>query len=119
VGFTDKNENFDFGVVGTTRLDADIDVEVIPITLNYKYENSLTNKLNWYIGAGAGIALYDAEISVTESASQDDILFYVHVFAGLVYNVIESFEIFGGAKYIFMDVFRFLHRTNSSLMNLI
>ena len=38
------------------------DIEIIPITLNYKYECELSDKLNWYAGAGAGIALVDADI---------------------------------------------------------
>ena len=37
------------------------DIEIIPITLNYKYECELSDKLNWYAGAGAGIALVDVD----------------------------------------------------------
>ena len=36
-------------------------IEIIPITLNYKYECELSDKLNWYAGAGAGIALVDVD----------------------------------------------------------
>ena len=88
------------------------DIEIIPITLNYKYECELSDKLNWYAGAGAGIALVDADIdttvsgdngSTTSSESDDDTAFYAHVFAGLVYNVSDTIEVFGGARFIFMD----------------
>ena len=103
VGFTEKDESFDIGVVGATRLVYDLEAEIIPITLNYKYECALTGKLNGYIGAGAGVALVDLDIEGASSMSEDDTTFYAHIFAGLVYNVSESFEIFGGIRYIFMD----------------
>ena len=86
----------------------DIDMEIIPITLNYKYECLLSDKLNWYAGAGAGIALFDSEGTETttvgsESISSDDTVFYAQIFAGLVYNISDSLELFGGVRYIFMD----------------
>ncbi len=100
---------------------SDYEAQIIPITLNYKYECALTGNLNWYIGAGAGIALVDldtehtsyympgpdivtnASSPRTRKTSADDTVFYAHIFAGLVYNISESFEVFGGARFIFMD----------------
>ena len=40
----------------------DGEIEVNPITFNYKYECDLTDKLNWYIGAGAGAGIARAEM---------------------------------------------------------
>ena len=37
------------------------------------------------------------------SESDDDTAFYGHIFAGLVYNVSDTIEVFGGARFIFMD----------------
>ena len=100
VGYTEKDESSNVG-----RFRANENLEIIPITLNYKYECALTGKLNWYVGAGAGAALVDYEVKVKGrgNASDDDSTFYAHVFTGLVYNVSQSFEIFGGVRYIFMD----------------
>ncbi|BDS07867.1 hypothetical protein NT6N_29070 [Oceaniferula spumae] len=115
VGYTEKNDSENFGLSSALSEKIisfggriDYDVEIIPITLNYKYEQSLTGNLNWYIGAGAGIALYDAEISgrfvkLVNGGSQDDTVFYAHIFAGLTYNVSEAFEIYGGVRYVYMD----------------
>ncbi|BDS07864.1 hypothetical protein NT6N_29040 [Oceaniferula spumae] len=106
VGYT-ENETTQLvaGPNGPTALAPhDISAEIIPITLNYKFECALTGNLNWYVGAGAGIAL--AEIDVDGpfvNDSDDDTAFYAHVFAGLVYNVSEAFEVYGGARYIYMD----------------
>ena len=96
-------------IITTTSITTDI--EIIPITLNYKYECELSDKLNWYAGAGAGIALVDVDIETSVSGdnggptseSDDDTAFYGHIFAGLVYNVSDTIEVFGGARFIFMD----------------
>lgn len=87
-----------------TFVPLDIEVEIVPLTLNYKYEKPFSEKLSWYAGLGLGIAMVDLDISTpTISEGFDDTVFYGQVFTGLVYNVNESFEVFGGARYIFMD----------------
>ncbi len=105
--------------LGTELTTSTTDIEIIPITLNYKYECELSDKVNWYAGAGAGIALVDVDTKSSaqqfdgsggpigspssSSDSDDDTAFYGHIFAGLVYNVSDTIEVFGGARYIFMD----------------
>lgn len=86
-------------------MDVDFDFDIIPITINYKYESRLTNRLNWYIGGGLGIAISSIDVDVAggPSDNEDETNFYGHLFAGLVYNVSDSFEIFGGARYLYMD----------------
>ena len=98
---------------------AAIDLDIIPITLNYKFEAPLTESLNYYLGAGVGIAILDGSQSwgwsqVTAppnpfsgggSVDDTEVRFYGHIFAGLTYNLSESFELFGGARYIIMDDF--------------
>jgi len=109
VGYTEQDESTT--IISESEgpnINSSSDTEVIPITLNYKYECGLTDSFNWYAGAGAGIALVDLEGNETigqtdTSFSDDDTVFYAHIFAGLVYNISEAFEIFGGARYIFMD----------------
>lgn len=90
---------------GTANYPYDIEGEIIPITLNYKYERAMSNALNWYVGAGAGIALVDMDASVLGDPidSYDDTVFYAQIFAGLTYNLSAAFEVYGGARYIFMD----------------
>jgi len=85
-------------------IDVDVDVDVIPITLNYKYENSLVGNLNWYVGAGAGIIIFDGTVkdNIGNKESQDETEFLGQLFGGLVYNVSDSFEIFGGARYMYV-----------------
>ncbi|MCP5536846.1 MAG: hypothetical protein H7A51_11530 [Akkermansiaceae bacterium] len=81
-----------------------LEMEIIPISFNYKYECGLTDQLRWYAGVGAGVALVDADLRHSEYVEiDDDVVFFAHVFVGIVYSFNESFEIFAGAKYIYMD----------------
>jgi len=116
--------------VGYTEKDSDIDhykpnigaapdyfliyakTEIIPITLNYKFESSINDKWSWYAGAGAGVALVDLDYANAETDPEagggqkgtwSDTVFYAHFFAGVIYKVSSSFELFGGVRYIYMD----------------
>lgn len=101
---------------GAISWQASADLDIIPITLNYKYQYALTDRLNAYAGVGAGVAILDSSVdwswsravappNNTGSGSDDDsdVVFYGHVFAGLSYDVSDSFEIFAGVRYILMD----------------
>ena len=90
------------GIAGTAqKLQClDLDLEVMPLTLNYKLERNLTDNLNVYWGAGAGIAFVDVGVG---AASADDEVFYAQVFAGLLYQVSEALELYGGARWIYME----------------
>lgn len=68
---------------------------VVPLTLNLKLERPLVGALNAYLTAGAGYALVDA-------AGADDSL-YGQASAGLLYNLNERFELFGGARYTYFE----------------
>ena len=88
----------------------DVDTDIVPLTLNYKYENVLAGSLNWYIGAGAGVAFVDASHNGSDWNGTHDIAdqfsdaeFFGQIFGGLVYNISESFELFSGVRYIYMN----------------
>lgn len=112
VGYTEKDESERFSyqdpfstapLVITETLD--FDIEIIPLTFNIKLERPLTNNLNFYVGAGVGAAFIDMGISSSlgGSASDDDTVFAAQIFAGLSYNVSASFEICGGARWIYLE----------------
>jgi len=96
VGYGNPSKSFDDG---NTKFNVDIDM--IPITLNYKYERQLVGNLNWYVGAGAGVMVLDGgSHSVFDGLSETE--FLAQAFGGLVYNVSDSFEVFGGARYMYV-----------------
>ena len=85
---------------GGVRADAD----VIPITLNYKLDKDLAGGFGIYTGLGAGIAYIDSDLSGSgNNFDDDDTPFYGQAFLGLEAELTESFEIFGGARYIYLD----------------
>lgn len=101
-GYTEYDDDFFYAPV---QGDLSVDVEIIPITLNYKYSKALDDRLNWYIGAGAGIALVsvDTPPRYIEDTDDDDAVFYAQAFTGFSYEFTDNLDIFLGARYIFMD----------------
>ena len=121
LGFTQDDTNYHYApppfITGGRIEKANLDLNIYPITLNYKYEAPLTSCLNYYLGLGLGVAILDNSYDWSwtqggvappnHQASGDennsDTRFYGHLFAGMSYDVSDSFEIFGGIRYLFMD----------------
>lgn len=120
VGYTQDDASYrdvpPAGMTGGISRYASLDLDIIPITLNYKYEAAITDRLNWYVGLGLGIAILDSSYkwgwtqavmppNNTGNGRGDDseVVFYGNVFSGLAYDMSDSFEIFAGLRYIFMD----------------
>jgi len=86
------------------RNPSSFDLEIIPITGNIKFERNLTGNLNAYFGGGLGMARVDLSRSTAfGNRSDDDWVFTAQLFAGLNYNITPSFEVFGGARWIYFD----------------
>lgn len=77
-----------------------IDVDIVPITANYKYRYNFNESFGLYAGVGLGASSVDVNAGF---ASDDDWVFTAQAFAGLVYNVNPNFEIYAGARYMWMD----------------
>lgn len=118
VGFTQDDANYRYnpGIPGGIQEQASIDMNLVPITFNYKYEAPIAEHFKWYAGLGLGIAILDTSYDWKwtqavpppnrhreGSEDQTNVRFYGDVFAGLAYEVNPSFEIFLGGRYIFMD----------------
>jgi opacity protein-like surface antigen len=79
--------------------------EIMPLTFNVKLERPITGQLSAYMGAGLGVAFVDYSVSggFVPPVSDEDEAFAAQAFAGLLYNVAPSVEIFGGARWIYVD----------------
>lgn len=77
-----------------------IDIDIVPITFNYKYQYDFTDRFGFYIGGGLGASSVDVNAGL---ASDDEWVFTAQAFAGFVYNVSSNFEIYAGARYLWMD----------------
>lgn len=78
--------------------------ELIPLTLNYKLEKEISPNFNAYLGAGAGIAFTDSSLSNGANSMDDsDTVFFAQAFAGVLYNINQSWEAYGGGRFIYFD----------------
>ena len=124
VGYADDDESYSYyphivggpPIAGGILEKSSIDMHIIPITLDYKYQGILSGHLDYYVGLGLGIAVVTTSCDWSWSQSlpppygytsgsddRTDVRFYGEVFAGLAYHVTDAFEIYAGARYIFMD----------------
>jgi len=78
------------------------DLQVMPITLNVKFERQLTGNLNAYFGAGLGAAWVDLDLAAAGTKLSDSTwVFTSQVFGGLDYSVTPNFDIYGGARWLY------------------
>jgi len=118
LGYTEAEEDYTALYIGegtaAIATGVNVETEVMPLTFNVKFERPLTGNLNAFVGLGLGLAFLDVSSSSPVPAfnnySEDDQAFCGQVFAGLVYNVSESFEVFGGARWIYVDSTEFRGR---------
>lgn len=103
-GNDQKNRRTRKGFNANTSVAVDTDLQIIPITLNYKLEYEIASHLKLYAGAGAGIAVVDVDASGSGfNGSDDDVVFFGQVFAGLLYELTDNLEIYGGVRGLYMD----------------
>ena len=83
----------------TTRISYDLDI--IPITLNYKLERQISENLSFYWGLGAGVAIID--LDAKGGGDDETTTFFAQGFAGVLYNVNPDFELFTGTRVVYFD----------------
>jgi opacity protein-like surface antigen len=98
VGFLDGASNRSFQNMPAPALD--IDLEIIPITMNLKLERSLYGPVNFYLTGGLGYAFTDASgFGNSESGGG----FYAQASAGLIYNVNSQLELLAGGRWLHLS----------------
>jgi len=128
VGYAEDDDSYGYypDLPGAKSQESSIDMHIIPITLDYKYEGTLSGHLNYYAGLGMGIAVVHTSCDWSWSQAilngygkasddQTDVRFYGEIFAGLSYDVTDACQIYAGARYILMDnVDRYAHVRDAS-----
>ena len=100
VGFLDGSATASY--IGQSRFD--IDVEIVPITINLKLERALFGPVNFYLTGGLGYAFTD--VSATGSSDNDG-GFYAQASAGLLYNINSQFELYAGGRWLYLNSLQF------------
>ena len=112
VGWTESEDSTTFNATSFPGGSATVrsETEIIPITINYKIERAFTDRFALYLGGGIGFAFVDYESTTTNglgvsnpTVSEDDTAFVAQIFGGVVYNVSDAFELYSGARWIYVD----------------
>jgi len=74
-----------------------LDLDILPVTLNLKLERNLVAGLAVYGTVGAGYAFSDVDDGERDGG------FYAQASAGLLYNINESFEVYGGGRWLYLE----------------
>jgi opacity protein-like surface antigen len=77
-----------------------ITTDIVPVTLNYKLDYNFTDRFSLYGGVGVGAAFVDSEVG---PFSDDSVELAAQAFLGLGYDVTPNFQIYTGARYIWVD----------------
>lgn len=102
VGYLDGDATMTYGgfdSFGFFTETAGIDIDIIPITLNLLVERTLFAGIKGYISGGIGYAFTDSKFL---GQSDTDGGFYAQASIGLAYDINEQWEIYGGARYLFL-----------------
>jgi opacity protein-like surface antigen len=94
--------------------DGSLDLEMIPVTINFSLERNLVGGLGCYLTAGAGYAWTNTTLDLNiysenedESYEDDEDSsnggFIAQATAGLSYSFTETFKVFGGIRWMYLD----------------
>ena len=118
IGYTEKDEAGGGSAPGTLPASYDLDsleaaiagtagafdLEVMPITINSKFEKALNEDFTAYVGAGVGFANIDLSVTgVTTPVSDDDWVLTAQIFAGVIYDINTDWELYGGGRWMYFD----------------
>jgi hypothetical protein len=84
----------------TELSDLGVNTEIIPVTFNYKMDYHFTDAFSCYAGAGAGAAFVNNDLL---AFSDDSVEFTAQIFAGIGYDLNPNFQIYTGARWIWVD----------------
>jgi len=108
VGYFDGNMDFsgreqvfdNFSVPTFANFSGDVDFDIIPVTFNFKLERPLFGPVSGYLTAGAGYAFTKFS---SDGDSDRDGGFYAQGSFGLLYNINEQFEVYGGGRWMYLE----------------
>jgi hypothetical protein len=81
-----------------------VDAQIVPVTANLKVEHQLFGPVNAYLTGGLGYAWTDFKgNNQASSDSSNGGGFYAQVTAGLIWNINPQWEMYGGARWIYLN----------------
>ena len=77
-----------------------LDIDIVPVTINFKAEHRIYGPVGAYLSGGIGYAWTNVSGS---DFDENDGGFYAQLAAGLVWNVTESVDLYGGGRWAYLD----------------
>jgi predicted porin len=77
-----------------------LETDVIPVTVNYKFDYAINDAWSFYAGLGVGAAFVDTSFGPFDDSSTE---LTAQIFAGIGYDVTENFQLYTGARWIWVD----------------
>lgn len=96
----DNDGEDNLGIPGIAGSDLDVDLKVVPITANVKFEKAFNENIGLYFGGGVGSA--HSKLSST-FGSDSEWVFTAQVFAGVNFRINDHSEIYTGARWVYFD----------------
>jgi opacity protein-like surface antigen len=96
----DGLDNLGLGVSGNIGID--VDLKVVPVTANVKFEKALNDHFGLYLGGGVGAAHSELTASSVDF-SDSEWVFTAQVFAGVNFRINDHAEIYTGARWVYFD----------------
>lgn len=101
VGYLDGNMGISFQSFQSGPVtQANIDVDIVPITANIKLERQLFGQVNAYATGGLGVAFTHVS---AEGSSDSGSGFYAQASVGVLYNINQHVEAYAGARWLYLN----------------
>ena len=94
------SHNIELELAYADASDYGIDVEMMPLMVNYKAINSASEKMDVYFGAGAGMTKVDVS---GYGMSDDDTVFTLQALVGLEFSFSPTGSLRLGYRYVYLD----------------
>jgi opacity protein-like surface antigen len=97
----DNDGEDNLGIDGIAGSDLDVDLKIVPITANVKFEKAFNENIGLYLGGGIGSA--HSKISSVGIGSDSEWVLTAQVFAGVNFRINDHSEIYTGARWVYFD----------------
>lgn len=97
-GSLSHNMEFEIGYVEDSEMG--VDVEIMPLMLNYRAINTVNESYDFYFGGGAGISKVDVS---GFGLSDDDSVFTVQLMVGMDFKLSSEVALRLGYRYIYLE----------------
>ncbi len=87
-------------ILWTQASEGPIDLDIVPVMLNYRMRSEVSPKLSLEIGAGLGMSFNQLS---AYGDSDDDTSFAIQAMGGLLYRLSDSMGLYTGVRYLRID----------------